>query len=371
MSFHGLGGGLARHIAGKTWQRRGNRHASYAPQGVYPCAGEDRWGTLTVASDAQYGALCQLVDLPAISPEHPVSWLAGALHTADACLLIVDLGDPACVERIEALQAVLHERRVTLTDRWDPVREPAGEAAQAEEDPFALRLPAVLLANKADLLAGVDAELRAFLDRSRGWLREHTPKSMWATPTGAAVMFSFISQRNIEGMLGGNALAIVLIAVIMILSLRSLRLGALSLIPNVVPILMTFGLWALLVNQVGMAAATVSATSLGIIVDNTVHFLTKYLRARREKGFDRPQAIRYTFETVGMAMAVNALILALGFAVLAASTFKINAEMGLLTAMAILIALVVDFLLLPALLLIGYDRKKGESDEQTGLAKAA
>ena len=106
----------------------------------------------------------QLVDLPAISPEHPVSWLAGALHTADACLLIVDLGDPACVERIEALQAVLHERRVTLTDRWDSVREPAGEAAQAEEDPFALRLPAVLLANKADLLAGVDAELRAFLE---------------------------------------------------------------------------------------------------------------------------------------------------------------------------------------------------------------
>lgn len=106
----------------------------------------------------------QLVDLPAISPEHPVSWLAGALQTADACLLIVDLGDPACVERIEALQAVLHERRVTLTDRWDPVREPAGEAAQAEEDPFALRLPAVLLATKADLLAGVDAELRAFLE---------------------------------------------------------------------------------------------------------------------------------------------------------------------------------------------------------------
>jgi len=214
-------------------------------------------------------------------------------------------------------------------------------------------------------------ELRAFLDRSRGWLREHTPKSMWATPTGAAVMFSFISQRNIEGMLGGNALAVVLIAAIMILSLRSLPLGALSLIPNVVPILMTFGLWALLVNQVGMAAATVSATSLGIIVDNTVHFLTKYLRARREKGFDRPQAIRYTFETVGMAMALNALILAFGFAVLAASTFKINAELGLLTAMAILIALVVDFLLLPALLLIGYDRKKGESDEQTDLAQAA
>jgi ribosome-interacting GTPase 1 len=102
----------------------------------------------------------QLVDLPAISPEHPVSWLAGALQTADGCLLVVDLSDPACVERIEALHAVLRVKRVTLTDRW----EPEGEAAEVDEDPFALRLPAVLLTNKADLLADVETELRAFLE---------------------------------------------------------------------------------------------------------------------------------------------------------------------------------------------------------------
>ncbi|HVH89806.1 MAG TPA: GTPase, partial [Candidatus Acidoferrum sp.] len=81
----------------------------------------------------------QLVDLPAISPEHPVSWLASALQTADACLLVVDLGDPACVERIEALHVVLREKGVTLTDRWEPEREPARGAAEADEDPFALR----------------------------------------------------------------------------------------------------------------------------------------------------------------------------------------------------------------------------------------
>jgi ribosome-interacting GTPase 1 len=102
----------------------------------------------------------QLVDLPAISPEHPVSWLASALQTADACLLVIDLVDPACVERIEALHAVLHEKRVTLTDRWGRERE----AAEVGEDPFALRLPAVLLANRADLLADVDTEVRAFLE---------------------------------------------------------------------------------------------------------------------------------------------------------------------------------------------------------------
>ena len=106
----------------------------------------------------------QLVDLPAISPEHPVSWLASALQTADACLLVVDLGDPACVERIEALHVALRERRVTLTDRWEPEGEPASEGAEVDEDPFALRLPAVLLANRADVLTDVDTELRAFLE---------------------------------------------------------------------------------------------------------------------------------------------------------------------------------------------------------------
>lgn len=106
----------------------------------------------------------QLVDLPPVSPERPVSWLASALQTADGSLLVVDVGDPACVERTEALHAVLREKRVTLSGRWEPMGEPAGEAAEADEDPFTLRLPAVLLANRADLLAGVDAELRAFLE---------------------------------------------------------------------------------------------------------------------------------------------------------------------------------------------------------------
>lgn len=106
----------------------------------------------------------QLVDLPAISPEHPVSWLASALQTADACLLVVDLGDPACVERIEVLHAVLREKRVTLTDRWGPEGEPAREAPEIDGDPFAVRLPAVLLANRADLLVDVDTELRTFLE---------------------------------------------------------------------------------------------------------------------------------------------------------------------------------------------------------------
>ena len=198
------------------------------------------------------------------------------------------------------------------------------------------------------------AEARAFYRKTADWLTANTPESMWTDPTGGSVLFSYISQRNVESMLRGNIIAVIAIAFIMMLALRSVGFGLLSLIPNAVPILVAFGIWALMVGQVGMPAATVSATSLGIIVDDTVHFMIKYLRAIRDKDMDRPDAIRYAFETVGLPIVATTVILAAGFGLLTASSFKLNDEMGMLTAIAIIVALFVDFLLLPAILMIGY-----------------
>jgi len=104
----------------------------------------------------------QLVDLPAVSPEHPVPWLASALQTADACFLVVDLSDSACVEQVQAALAVLREKRVTLTERWMNGGEPSRNAEANDDDPFALRVPALMLANKADLIADIDAEVEVF-----------------------------------------------------------------------------------------------------------------------------------------------------------------------------------------------------------------
>lgn len=193
---------------------------------------------------------------------------------------------------------------------------------------------------------------RDFIARAENWMAANAPEYMTTNATGATMMFSYIAKRNIDSMLRGNAFAVIIISIIMILTLRSFSMGALSLIPNTIPILMTFGLWAILVNRVGLAAAIVSVTSLGIIVDDTVHFLTKYLRGRREKNLDTPDAIRYAFRTVGKAIIVNSIILAFGFMVLASSSFKPNYESGALTAIAVIVAVIVDFLLLPALLLM-------------------
>ncbi len=208
-------------------------------------------------------------------------------------------------------------------------------------------------------------ETRQFLKDIDAWWDARSPGNE-VYGTGATYLFSFISERNIQDMIGGNIVAVILISIIMMVALGSFSFGLLSLIPNIAPLIMTFGVWALLVGEVGMAAATVSATSLGIIVDNTVHILTKYQRAREELMLSIEDAIRYTFDTVGAAVVANALILAIGFSVLMYSSFKITSDMGTLTAMAIIIALIVDLLLLPALLMLRAQPKvKGVSNVNT------
>lgn len=202
------------------------------------------------------------------------------------------------------------------------------------------------------------AQTKIMLENTQQWIQNNLPEYMHTTlPTSAQVMFTYIAERNVLNMIGGTIGAIVLISLILMVSLMSWRLGLLSLIPNGLPILATFGTWALLVGEVGFSVATVASISLGIIVDDTVHFLSKYVRARNEKGLDAAHSVLYAYRNVGLAILVNTVILTAGFLVLTTSSFKVNFDMGMLTAIAIVFALLLDFLLLPALL-VCFDRKR-------------
>ncbi len=193
-------------------------------------------------------------------------------------------------------------------------------------------------------------ELLALNQKAQAWLAENAPhmKTDGASPS---VMFAHIGYRNIRSMLKGTTIALVLISLVLIIALRSVKIGLVSLVPNLVPAAMGFGLWGLLVGEVGLALSVVTGMTLGIVVDDTVHFLSKYLRARREQGLDSADAVRYAFSTVGMALWVTSFVLIAGFMVLTQSAFKLNADMGLLTAITIGFALVADFLFLPPLLM--------------------
>ncbi len=192
-------------------------------------------------------------------------------------------------------------------------------------------------------------ELRAFNHRAEAWLQHHAPASMHARAIAPVVIFSALSDRNTEAMMRGNVASLLLISLCLIFALRSAKLGLLSLLPNIVPIVFGYGLWALLFGEINIVASVAGAICLGIIVDDTIHFLAKYRIARME-GASAEDAVRRVIRTVAPALIVTSLVLILGFGVLTASGFQMNSYLGLLTVFVVASALVADLLLLPALL---------------------
>ena len=211
------------------------------------------------------------------------------------------------------------------------------------------------------------AEMQEFINRGDNWLKSNAPAVMNSYPAGQSVMFAFIGRNNFDAMAYGTALALILISGCLMFALRDMRLGFISLVPNLTPPIVAFGILALFTQEVGFWSSFVIATALGLIVDATVHFLSKYKRARSELGYSAEDGVRYAFSTVGTALWVSTFVLVAGFAILAFSPFKINMMLGVMVALTIAVALVIDFLLLPALL-IALDQRK---DEVTNKLKVA
>jgi len=193
-------------------------------------------------------------------------------------------------------------------------------------------------------------EMLAMENRVSSWLSENEQQVNF-TVASPNLMFAHIGKRNVSSMLIGTTIALIIISFILVIALRSTRIGLISLAPNLIPAGMAFGLWGMTVGMVGMSLSVVAGMTLGIVVDDTVHFLSKYLRARREKGLDAEQAVSYAFNTVGIALWVTSLVLVLGFFVLGQSHFALNADLGAMAAITIAVALIMDFLFLPPLLM--------------------
>ena len=210
-------------------------------------------------------------------------------------------------------------------------------------------------------------ELRAWIARAESYLADELDFNL--TAVGPTVMFAYISERNIQSMLLGTLIAVFLISGVILIALRDVRLGIISLIPNLLPAALAFGLWGLLVGQVNMAVAVVAGMALGVVVDDSVHFLSKYQIARRELKLSAHDAVISAFKGVGTALVVTTLILTAGFAILAQSTFGVNSNMAMLTGIALVIALIADMTLLPALL-IALDKDKKETTPIIGVKEA-
>lgn len=211
----------------------------------------------------------------------------------------------------------------------------------------------------ATLKTSSSEDVLALQQSAMNWLSANAPEAMFDRGASSDIMFAHIGARNVRSMLLGSFLALLVISIILMIALKSVRFGLLSLIPNLVPAAVAFGIWGAFVGEIGLSLSVVAGMTLGIVVDYTVHFLSKYLRAQRENNLSTEESIRYAFNTVGVALIVTTIILVANFAVLAMSKFALNGDMGIMTAMTIIIALLVDFLLLPAIIL-SFWKEKGE-----------
>lgn len=184
------------------------------------------------------------------------------------------------------------------------------------------------------------------------WQQQNLPEYMRHDGASNTIMWTYLSIDALTNSLQGALVALLLISLTLIVVLKSVRYGLISLAPNLLPAVIGFGLWFLYKGELNMALMNVLCITIGIVVDDTVHFMSKYLRARRELDKDCEEGVRYAFSSVGPALWITTVVLTAGFATLGASSFVPNSQMGGMIAVIIIAALLLDFLLLPAMLLV-------------------
>lgn len=210
-------------------------------------------------------------------------------------------------------------------------------------------------------------QLRQAAELGEAWWHDNASQYQDVVGSGATVVFSHMSKANIEGMITGTVLSFLLVTAFMFASLRSLKYGLISMVANIFPAIIAFGIWTILYQEAGMAISIVASATLGIIVDDCVHFLSKYVYARRDLHYKAEQALSYAFQSVGVALVFTSVTLMTGFIVLATSPFLINSTLGVLSAITVFAALAIDFLLLPAILMFVDGEKHTFSEPATML----
>jgi len=200
------------------------------------------------------------------------------------------------------------------------------------------------------------SEIRALNQSAQAWLAANAPPAMQAEGISINVLFSNLSWVNIRSMIGSTIISMLVIAFVVAAALRSVTYGFLSILTNILPSIVGFGLWGLLIGQIGLAASVITAMTIGLVVDDTIYFLIMY-QAARKRGLTSEEAINEVFATVGVAMLVITASLTVGFGVLVFSGFEVNRSLGAQTSLVILANLFIDWFMLPPMLRFMHDRK--------------
>lgn len=191
--------------------------------------------------------------------------------------------------------------------------------------------------------ARIITALRTFIDQNEN-------NGLEIRVTGRAVQDVNTIDALVQGQVQSLAMAAGVISLIMILAMRSLAIGFLSLVPNIVPIVLNFGIMGALGIPLNTSTALISVIGLGIAVDDTIHFLTEYNLRRAEK-MSIPETLRRVTLDKGLGICSSSVILFIGFSVLMLSNFVPTMSFGFLSATIMITAWIGDMIVLPAVVL--------------------
>ncbi|QCK13606.1 hypothetical protein DCC35_01970 [Mangrovivirga cuniculi] len=179
--------------------------------------------------------------------------------------------------------------------------------------------------------------------------------------TGTTLLFIKGNKYLIENLRQSLVLAFIIISIIMAILFANVRMIIISLIPNFIPLIITAGIMGYAGIPLKPSTALIFSIAFGISVDDSIHFLAKYRQALFNSNFFVPIAISKSLKEVGQSMIYTSIVLFFGFVIFAFSEFGGTVALGILTSLTLLVAMITNLVVLPALLMV-FDKGKREKD---------
>jgi uncharacterized protein len=193
---------------------------------------------------------------------------------------------------------------------------------------------------------------QALVDKNRQWLEKNAP-GFDPVANSNTLSGMMMAADSIIILAGSGITALIIIGLILLFTFRSFNAGLLCVISVISPILVTYGVWGITVGTMSLPAAMAICMVIGTAVDFSVHFISKFVVARRQKGASKEDSIRYAFNLVSAPILTSVVVLGGGFLILVLSTFQYNYVMGAITSLCIFFSALATFLLIPSLLMTG------------------
>ncbi len=194
--------------------------------------------------------------------------------------------------------------------------------------------------------------------RIEAWYRENISSQYRVLHGSNSILYARLNDTISRQLLEGFTVSFILITLTMLVGLRSWRYGLISIAPNLFPPAVVFGVWGLLVGQLSPYILMLFSISIGLVVDDSVHVLSKYMTARKE-GKSPEEAVHYSLDKAGSAITITTAGLAIGTFILVFSNTFYYQNVALMLTPIIVVALLLDVLFLPPLL-VKLDRLLGK-----------